>query len=170
MKTVIWVASSKKDLGDLPKQVMRAFGYALYQAQQGSNPDIAKVMKGFGSAEVLELVDDDHGSTFRAVYTVRFADMIFVLHVFQKKSKRGIETPKRDMELMNLSGKSKSWLSCLFCHILQPLFGLLIQACPAKRLQNLTKNPAQSNFLDFPDKFIHARLKRAEELYKELKT
>gem|GEM_PF-1406585 len=55
---------------------------------------------------------------------------------------------------MNLSAKSKSWLFCLFCHILQPLFGLLVQVCPAKRLQNLTKNPTKSNFLDFADRFM----------------
>ena len=101
MKTVIWIASAKKDLEDLPKSVIRTFGYALFQAQQGDHPDIAKVLKGFGSAEVIELVDDDAGGTFRAVYTVRFADAIIVLHVFQKKSKKGIETSKQDIELIH---------------------------------------------------------------------
>jgi len=100
MRTVLWVASSKKDLESFPVQVMRNFGYALYQAQQGSHPDIAKVMRGFGSAEVVELIDDANGGTFRVVYTVRFIDAIVVLHVFQKKSKKGIETPKQDKELI----------------------------------------------------------------------
>jgi phage-related protein len=95
MKTVIWLASSKKDLENLPKQVMRAFGYAIYQAQQGSHPDIAKVMKGFGGAEVLELVDDDQGSTFRAVYTVRFADINSYCMSFRKRAKEVLKPLSR---------------------------------------------------------------------------
>lgn len=101
MKRVLWVASSKKDLESLPKQVMREFGYAIYQAQQGSYPDIAKTLKGFGSAEVIELIGNDAGGTFRAVYTIRFADAIIVLHVFQKKSTKGIETSKQDIDMVH---------------------------------------------------------------------
>jgi phage-related protein len=101
MKTVLWVASSKKDLRDLPEPVIREFGYALYQAQEGSYPDIAKTLGGFGSAEVIELKENDASGTYRAVYTVRFADAIVVLHVFQKKSTKGIETCKQDIDLIH---------------------------------------------------------------------
>lgn len=76
------------------------FGYGLYQAQIGKHPDIAKTLSGFAGASVIELVQDCKGDTFRAVYTVRFSDVVVVLHAFQKKSKRGIETPKQDIELI----------------------------------------------------------------------
>jgi phage-related protein len=81
----------------MPKEVRRSFGVALYAVQTGETPPIAKVLKGFGSAGVLELIEDDAGGTYRAVYTVRFATAIYVLHVFQKKSKQGREMPQRDM-------------------------------------------------------------------------
>ena len=84
----------------MPKEVVTDFGYSLHQAQVGLFPDIAKTLSGFGGASVIELVQDDKGGTFRAVYTVKFADVIVVLHAFQKKSKRGIETPKQDIELI----------------------------------------------------------------------
>lgn len=100
MKTVIWVASSKRDLEDLPESVMKTFGYALFQAQQGDHPDIGKILRGFGGADVIELIDDAEGGTYRGVYTVRFSEAIIVLHVFQKKSKKGIETPKQEIELI----------------------------------------------------------------------
>jgi phage-related protein len=80
--------------------VQRVFGYALHAAQLGETPPEAKPLKGFGGAGVLELVEDHRGDTYRAVYTVRFATRIYVLHVFQKKSKRGIATPQRDIELI----------------------------------------------------------------------
>lgn len=116
MKTVFWIASSKKDLEDLPKNVIQEFGYALYQAQQGSYPDIAKTLKGFGSAEVIELIENDSSGTFRAIYTVRFTDAIIVLHIFQKKSTKGIETPKQDIDLIHARLKQaeliyKDWKS-----------------------------------------------------------
>lgn len=91
-KPVRWVASSRKELQELPEGVQSAFGYALYQAQCGKKSDAAKPLKGFGSASVLEIVEDEMGSTFRAVYTVKFSDLVYVLHVFQKKSKTGIKT------------------------------------------------------------------------------
>jgi phage-related protein len=97
---VLCVASSKKDLLDLPKDVIIDFGYALWEAQIGDFPAIAKPLKGFGSADVVELMLDHKGDTFRAVYTARFAEVIIVLHVFQKKSKQGVVTPKRDIELV----------------------------------------------------------------------
>jgi phage-related protein len=78
--------------------VQRVFGFALLAAQFGETPPEAKVIKGFGGAGVLELVEDHRGDTYRTVYTVRFATKIYVLHVFQKKSKRGIATPQKEIE------------------------------------------------------------------------
>ncbi len=83
-----------------PVSVRRFFGYALDFAQCGERHDAAKILKGFGSAGVLEVVKDDRGSTFRTVYTVMFEEAVFVLHVFQKKSKHGIATPKPDMNII----------------------------------------------------------------------
>src|ERR1035438_1218351 len=100
LKTVVWVGPTRKDLKALPRPVQRAVGLALYAAQLGETPPDAKVMKGFGGAVVLELIEDHRGDTYRAVYTVRFATKIYVLHVFQKKSKRGVATPQRDIELI----------------------------------------------------------------------
>jgi phage-related protein len=80
--------------------VRRTFGVALYAAQLGETPPEAKPLRGFGGASVLELTDYHDGDTYRAVYTVRFANKIYVLHAFQKKSKRGIGTPKREIELI----------------------------------------------------------------------
>jgi phage-related protein len=100
VKPLYWVGSSKKDLLALPETVMHVFGYALYLAQTGKKHDQAKPMKGFGSAGVLEIIDDWEGNSYRAVYTVRFVESVFVLHVFQKKSKRGIATPKRELDLI----------------------------------------------------------------------
>jgi phage-related protein len=85
---------------DMPDDVIDDFGHGLYQAQIGKHPDIGKVLSGFGGANVVELVLDDEGGTFRTVYTIRFSDVIIVLHSFQKKSKKGKETPKPDMELI----------------------------------------------------------------------
>lgn len=99
-KPLEWIASSYKDLMVLPALVRRRFGYALSLAQLGDQDDAAKVLKGFGGAGVLEVVEDDAGGTYRAVYTVKFADVVFVLHCFQKKSKRGIATPKADMDII----------------------------------------------------------------------
>jgi phage-related protein len=99
-KPLYWVGSSKKDLMALPETVVDGFGYALYLAQVGKKHEQAKSLKGFGSAGVLEIVEDWEGNTYRAVYTVRFADSVFVLHVFQKKSKRGTATPKRELDLI----------------------------------------------------------------------
>ena len=79
---------------------MRVFGFALYLAQTGGRHLQAKPLRGFGSAGVLEVVEDWRGSAYRAVYTVSFAEAVFVLHVFQKKSKRGAETPKADMDVI----------------------------------------------------------------------
>lgn len=99
-KPLEWIGSSKKDLKALPEEVIDVFGYALYLAQIGGRHEQAKPLQGFGSAGVLEVVEDWRGNTFRAVYTVRFEESVYVLHVFQKKSKSGIATPKPDMDLI----------------------------------------------------------------------
>jgi phage-related protein len=82
------------------KQGATAFGYALSLAQVGDKHEAAKVIKGFGGAGVLEVAEDDLGGTYRAIYTVRFKEAVFVLHCFQKKSKRGIATPKEDIDIV----------------------------------------------------------------------
>jgi phage-related protein len=99
-KPLEWIASSYKDLMALPSDVRGRFGYALSLAQMGDQDDTAKVLKGFGGAGVLEVVESDVGGTYRAVYTVKFVEAVFVLHCFQKKSKRGIATPKEDMDII----------------------------------------------------------------------
>jgi phage-related protein len=75
-------------------------GYALWVAQTGGKHGDAKVLRGFGGAGVLEIIEDYRGDTFRAVYTLKYADVVFMLHAFQKKSKTGQETPRRDIELI----------------------------------------------------------------------
>lgn len=100
MKPLFWVRSSKKDLLEMPEQVVDVFGYALYLAQNGLKHPQSKPLKGFGSSGVLEVIDDYRGNTYRAVYTVRFGNGVYVLHCFQKKSRKGIETSKQDMDLI----------------------------------------------------------------------
>lgn len=100
IKSVEWVGSSRKDLRDFPDDVRRFMGQALFEAQLGGKHPAAKPLRGFHGAGVLEIVDDFDGNTYRAVYTVRFASAIFVLHAFQKKAKKGIATPKHDVELI----------------------------------------------------------------------
>jgi phage-related protein len=100
LKRVVWVGSSRRDLRALPEAVQDRVGYALYVAQRGGKHQDAKPLKGYGGAGVLEVVTDYRGDTFRAVYTVRFADAVYVLHVFQKKSKRGAKTPQQDEKLI----------------------------------------------------------------------
>ena len=99
-KPIIWISSAKKDLMALPDDVQDEIGYALFQAQTGQKSDKAKPFKGFGSAAVLEIVESDAGGTYRAVYTVKFKEAVAVLHVFQKKSKSGISTPKQEVDLI----------------------------------------------------------------------
>jgi phage-related protein len=99
-KPVRWVGSSKDDLSRFPEDVKRRMGGALWEAQVGGKAPYAKPLKGFGDAAVLEVVDDFDGDTYRAVYTVRFAAAIYVLHAFQKKARRGIATPKNDLALI----------------------------------------------------------------------
>ena len=100
IKPLAWIGSSKSDLQDFPESVKDLMGFALYLAQTGGKHPAAKPLKGFGGAGVLEVVEDHHGDTYRAVYTVRFGDAVYVLHAFQKKSKSGIATPQRDIDLI----------------------------------------------------------------------
>jgi phage-related protein len=100
-KPVSWIASSKEDLSDFPKEVRGRVGAALWQAQVGRKAPYAKPLRSYGDAGVLEIVDDFDGDTFRAVYTVRFAKVVYVLHAFQKKSKHGIATPKAELDLID---------------------------------------------------------------------
>jgi phage-related protein len=99
-KPLEWIGSAKKDLMALPVDVRKFFGHALDFAQRGGQHDAAKTLKGFGGAGVLEIVENDAGGTYRAVYTVKFEEAVFVLHCFQKKSKSGIATPKVDMNIV----------------------------------------------------------------------
>ena len=110
-KPLEWIGSSHKDLMTLPVDVRRFFGFALSLAQAGDQHDAAKVLKGFGGAGVLEVVESDVGGTYRAVYTVKFEEAVFVLHCFQKKSKRGIATPKEDMEIVHARFKAAEILA-----------------------------------------------------------
>jgi phage-related protein len=100
IKALVWVGSTKKDIKSMPEDVQDTFGYALHLAQTGKKHSQAKPLKGFGSAGVLEVVEDEAGSTYRAVYTVRLSDAVYVLHCFQKKSRRGIATPKPDLDVI----------------------------------------------------------------------
>jgi phage-related protein len=99
-KPLVWMGSTRKDLCALPSSEIDVFGYALYVAQTGGRHEQTKILRGFGDASVIEVVESTNRSTYRAVYTVRFSDAVYVLHVFQKKSKSGIGTPKPDMELI----------------------------------------------------------------------
>ena len=100
INNIIWVGSSLKDLRSFPPEVKDVIGFALYQAQVGRKAPSAKPLGGFGGASVVEIVEDYQSGTYRAVYTVRFSGVVYVLHVFQKKSKKGIAMPRPDMELI----------------------------------------------------------------------
>jgi phage-related protein len=100
LRPVIWIGSARADLSAFPEEVKDAIGFSIYVAQQGGKHRDAKPLRGFGGAGVLEILDDHDGETYRAVYTVRFAGRIYVLHAFQKKSKIGIKTPKAEIRLI----------------------------------------------------------------------
>jgi phage-related protein len=97
-KEIIWIGASRKDLAEQPKVVRIKVGYALWQVQEGKHHESIKPLKGF--AGVYEIRADYDKDTYRAVYTIKIGDSIYVLHVFKKKSKRGIETPKEDMDII----------------------------------------------------------------------
>jgi len=100
-KPIKWIGSAKRDLDAMPEDVKDVFGHAIDLAQAGGKHPDAKVMTGFGSAGVLEVIEDFRGDTYRVVYTVKLAGWIYVLHCFQKKSKTGIKTPREDIDLIN---------------------------------------------------------------------
>lgn len=100
IKPVFWMGSSRTDLKSFPQPVQADVGYALFAAQRGEEYRSVKALQGFGGRSVLEIVAPHDGDTYRAVYTVKFKDAIYVLHAFQKKSPKGIATPKGDLELL----------------------------------------------------------------------
>lgn len=100
MKPLHWIGSSLRDVKEFPEDVRRQVGFALYMAERGDRAMNVVPLLGFGGAMVLETVIDSDRSTYRAVYTVKFSNAIYVLHAFQKKSVRGIATPKPDMDLI----------------------------------------------------------------------
>lgn len=100
LKPVRWVGSSRKDVRSFPPVVRLEIGHALYAAQKGQTDPAAKALKGFGGRGVVEIVTDYRGDTWRSVYTVRFEGAVYVLHAFQKKSKSGIATPKKELDLV----------------------------------------------------------------------
>lgn len=100
IKPVFWMASSRKDLKAFPKAVQSDVGYALFAAQRGEEYRSVKALKGFGGRSVLEIVAPHDGDTYRAVYTVKFEDAVYVLHAFEKKSTKGIATPQREIDLI----------------------------------------------------------------------
>ena len=99
-KPLRWIASALNDLKNFPEDVQDVMGYALDLAQHGQKHPNTKPLRGFSGAGVLEIVDDFDGDTYRAIYTVKFEGIIYLLHFFQKKSKHGIATPKQDIELV----------------------------------------------------------------------
>jgi phage-related protein len=99
-KPVVWIGSSFDDLRAFPAEVRRVMGFAIDDAQNGEESPRAKALKGFGGRAVLEIVDDYDGDTYRPVYTVKFAGVVYGLHAFQKKAKRGIATPPHDIALV----------------------------------------------------------------------
>ncbi|HEX6649739.1 MAG TPA: type II toxin-antitoxin system RelE/ParE family toxin [Pyrinomonadaceae bacterium] len=100
IKHIVWIGSSLTDLRSYPDEVRDVIGYALYQAQVGRKAPSAKPLTGFRGASVVEIVEDYYGDAYRAVYPVKFPELVYVLHAFQKKSNRGIATPKRDIDLI----------------------------------------------------------------------
>ena len=99
-KPVAWIASSREDLRRFPEEVKDSMGHALWFAQTGRKHESAKPLKGFGGGGVLEIIESFEGNAYRAVYTVKFAGFVYVLHCFQKKSRRGRKTPKAEIDLV----------------------------------------------------------------------
>jgi phage-related protein len=100
MKPLHWIGSSLRDVRSFSAEVRSEVGFAIQLAQMGDKAANAIPMVGFGSAKVLEVIVDDDGNTYRAIYTVKFAKAVYVLHAFQKKSKHGIATPKHELDLI----------------------------------------------------------------------
>lgn len=100
IKPCLFVGPARRELKAFPERVRGFIGHALHQAQQGDEPISAKALKGFGGRSVLEIVSDFDGNTYRAAYTVRFSAAVYVLHAFQKKSRKGITTSRQTIELI----------------------------------------------------------------------
>ena len=100
LKPIVWIGASREDLREFPIDVRRDIGQAIYAAQRGDTDPAAKPLKGFGASSVMEIVDRHDTNTYRLVYTTRFAGAVYVLHAFMKKSKRGIATPRNDINLI----------------------------------------------------------------------
>jgi len=100
-KELFWTGRSKDDLLEFPEDVRVEVGYALFVAQKGDKHSSVKPLKGYKGAGVLEVVEDHNRNTYRTVYTVTFKEAVYVLHAFQKKSKHGIATPKKEMDLID---------------------------------------------------------------------
>jgi phage-related protein len=100
MRPLVWLGTSHNAVRSFSGQVRKDVGYALYAAQRGGIDPSAKPLKGFGGRSVVEIVADDADGTYRAVYTVKFEEAVYVLHAFQKKSTKGIATSKADIELI----------------------------------------------------------------------
>lgn len=99
LKLITWVGSSLEDMKTLPKAVQRELGFSLHQVQEGKKPSNAKPLRGLEGG-IFEIVSAYHKNAYRAVYAVKLGNDIYVLHVFQKKSKTGIKTPKEDLDLI----------------------------------------------------------------------
>jgi phage-related protein len=99
-RPLVWIGSTRRDVRAFPRAVRRDIGYALHAAQEGEVDPSAKPLSGFGGASVMEIVAEHRGDTWRAVYTVRYPEAVYVLHAFQKKSKRGVATTKGDINLI----------------------------------------------------------------------
>ena len=100
MRGTDFIGSSRRDIREFPEEVKNDIGYALHEVEKGGKPESAKPLKGFGGAGVLEIIENFHGDTYRAVYTVKFPKVVYVLHCFQKKSKHGIKTSQHDIDLI----------------------------------------------------------------------
>jgi len=99
LRPVVWMGDSEKQLKKMPEDVQKQMGSELYLAQRGEDPPHSKMLKGLGSG-VFEIKDDFDSNTYRLVYAVQIGKRLYVLHAFQKKSKKGIATPPRDVELI----------------------------------------------------------------------
>jgi|SRR5271155_4190606 len=100
-KPLVWRGSSKRDFMAFPRATQREMGYALFLAQMGErHPRMSKTLRGFGGATLIEIRESYEGNAYRTIYTVRYANAVYVLHAFQKKSKKGIATPKVELDLI----------------------------------------------------------------------
>lgn len=100
IKPVFWMGNSLKNVRSFPDEVQDVMGYGLFRAQEGGKHPDAKPLRGFHGAGVLEIIEEYDGDAYRGIYTVKLAGVVYVLHAFQKKSKKGIATPKHDIDVV----------------------------------------------------------------------